>query len=270
QQKAGREAFEAVIEKAEPLDARLWRHEYQFAPLTTPEARAGLRQRLLDHASTIGDQSLARLYRDEWLSRFDSEVGRRQFQQSGPRARSAPRGRFEKGKFVPPILPPGSTARSIGSSGIDPQTARALMIGFVNFPDALADHAEQLAQLDVADAGIARVRDALVDSAFSGAKLDRDRDGPIFRALGVAGGSPSRSALSFSFTRADMDPDRACTDLAAAVEILTASEQVDRALSQATERCMQDTSQEAYDEQQRLIAAQQRLKQRLASLAGTD
>ncbi|MEO6360097.1 MAG: DNA primase, partial [Sphingomicrobium sp.] len=42
QQKAGREAFEAVIEKAEPLDARLWRHEYQFAPLTTPEARAGL------------------------------------------------------------------------------------------------------------------------------------------------------------------------------------------------------------------------------------
>ena len=38
------------------------------APLTTPEARAGLRQRLLDHAATIGDHALRRLYRDQWLS----------------------------------------------------------------------------------------------------------------------------------------------------------------------------------------------------------
>src|SRR3954468_398326 len=67
----GREAFEALLEQPEPLDARLWRHELEAQPLTTPEARAGFRQRLIDHASTIGDQALRRLYRDSWLQRFD-------------------------------------------------------------------------------------------------------------------------------------------------------------------------------------------------------
>src|SRR3954468_15708960 len=67
----GREAFEALLATPEPLDARLWRHELEAQPLTTPEARAGFRQRLIDHASTIGDQALRRLYRDSWLQRFD-------------------------------------------------------------------------------------------------------------------------------------------------------------------------------------------------------
>src|SRR5437764_10775430 len=70
----GREAFEALLEKPEPLDARLWRHEVEAAPLTTPEARAGLRQRLIDHAATIGDPALRQLYRDQWLGRFSEEV----------------------------------------------------------------------------------------------------------------------------------------------------------------------------------------------------
>ena len=53
-------------------------------------------------------------------------------------------------------------------------------------------------------------------------------------------------------------------------ETLTASEEVDRALTDATERLKADTSEEIYEEQQRLIEAQQGLLQRLAQLAGTD
>ena len=68
----GREAFEALLAEPEPLDARLWRHELDAAPLTTPEARAGLRQRLIDHAGAIGDPALRQLYREEWLSRFEA------------------------------------------------------------------------------------------------------------------------------------------------------------------------------------------------------
>src|SRR4051794_11260113 len=44
----GKEAFEALLATPEALDARLWRNEFEAAPLTTPEARAGLRQRLID------------------------------------------------------------------------------------------------------------------------------------------------------------------------------------------------------------------------------
>ena len=76
--------------------------------------------------------------------------------------------------------------------------------------------------------------------------------------------------MGFSFTRRDSDPQRARSDLAAAVEIIAAAEEVDRALSDATERLKRDLTAEALEEQQRLIAAQQGLRQRLASLAGTD
>jgi DNA primase len=76
--------------------------------------------------------------------------------------------------------------------------------------------------------------------------------------------------MGFSFTRRDSDPDRACSDLAAAVEIIAASDDVEKALADATERLKRDLTDEALDEQQRLIATQQRLRERLASLAGTD
>ena len=76
--------------------------------------------------------------------------------------------------------------------------------------------------------------------------------------------------MGFSFTRRDSDPDRARSDLAAAVEIIAATEEVEKALVDATERLMRDLTDEALNEQQRLVEAQQGLRQRLASLAGTD
>src|SRR5690349_15725567 len=66
----GREAFEALLANPEPLDARLWRHEVEAEPLTTPEAWAGLKERLIAHASAIGHPDLSRIYREDWLNRF--------------------------------------------------------------------------------------------------------------------------------------------------------------------------------------------------------
>ena len=65
-----REAFEQLLASTEPLDARLWRHELEAEPLTTPEAWAGLKARLVAHASTIGHSDLSRIYREDWLDRF--------------------------------------------------------------------------------------------------------------------------------------------------------------------------------------------------------
>ena len=44
----------------------------------------------------------------------------------------------------------------------------------------------------------------------------------------------------------------------------------DQALAHATERLKRDFTDEALEEQQRLITAQQTLRERLAQLAGTD
>jgi DNA primase len=267
----GKAAMEALLDRAEPLVDRLWRHELAVQPLTTPEARAGVRQRLIDHSKTIADQSLARLYRDEWLGRFDQEVGR-----PAPTSRKfAPqrRGSFVKGRFVPPEPPASATARAIASGGIDKATARALVAGFVYFPQALARHCEQLAELHITDRHAAAVRDRLVDAAHSGRELDRET---LLTILQSAGASADLDAvlgsggIAFSFTRSDTDPALAVRDLGVAVEALAASGEVELALLGATRRFESDMSDEAFAEQQRLVEAKQRLNQRLASLVASD
>jgi DNA primase len=262
----GREAFEALLANAEPLDAKLWRHEVEAEPLTTPEAWASLKQRLIAHASTIGHADLGRMYREDWLNRF-YELRRPAGQQGGNW--SAPQRKSGRKSWNPPPAPVGNDARAIASSGIDAPTARALMLGFANYPEELAAHCEQLASLPIPDKGTAKMRDELVNAAFSGATLDRDALSTILGSDEAAGGN-ARRPLGFSFTRRDSDPTRARSDLAAAVEIIAAAEEVDRALEDATERLKRDLTDEALAEQQRLIAAQQGLRQRLAQLAGTD
>jgi len=265
----GKEAFEALLAEPEPLDARLWRHEVEAAPLTTPEARAGLRQRLLDHARTIPDPALRQLYRDQWLQRFETEIAPQRVARSQDRGQRFARGAFKNGRWTPPEPPVGARARAIAASGIDAPTARALILGFANFPEELPAHCEQLASLPIADRGTSRMRDELVNAAFAGTVLDRDALGTILGPNEAVGGNAPR-AMGFSFTRRDSDPDRARSDLAAAVEIIAATEEVEKALVDATERLMRDLTDEALNEQQRLVEAQQGLRQRLASLAGTD
>ncbi|HEX3677737.1 MAG TPA: DNA primase [Sphingomicrobium sp.] len=262
----GRDAFEALIENPEPLDARLWRYEFETQPLNTPEAWAGLKQRLVDHSSQIGHADLARMYREDWLNRF--------YEQRRPAAATsfAPpqrRGSFKNGRFAPPRPPVGSNARAIAEAGIDGPTARALILGFANYPEELPAHCEQLAAIDIADKSTAKMRDDLVNAAFSGATLDREAVATILSGDGATG-PKALSAMGFSFTRRDSDPDRARSDLAAAVEIVAAAEEVDKALEDATERLKRDFTDEALEEQQRLIAARHGLRQRLAQLAGTD
>ena len=266
--KGGKAAFEALLADAEPLVELLWRHEVDAAPLDTPEARAGLRQRLLDHAAAIADPNVRQLYRDEWLGRFD-----KQFRpQAAERRPFVPRAQWLKkgGKFVPPEAPTSQAARAIGTTGIDRATASALLAGFMLYPEAVHDHAETLAHLTLPDRGTASLRDRLVDLAMSGAALDRDGLATILASGGAAGGKPVGSAMAFSFTRRDCDPARARSDLAAAVEIIAAGQEVDKALEFATEALKRDFTDEAYREQQRLIEARQGLMDRLASLASSD
>src|SRR5947209_4918213 len=262
----GKDAFEALLANPEPLDARLWRHELDAEALTTPEAWAGLKERLIGHAQTIGHTDLGRIYREDWLNRFYAQ--RRP--EGAPRAFTAQRrGSFKNGRFVPPSPPVGDKARAIASSGIDAPTARALILGFANFPEELPAHCEQLAALPIPDQTTARIRDELVNATFSGGALDQSSIATILSPDGATGRNAPR-VMGFSFTRRDSDPDRARSDLAAAVEIIGAAEEVDKALTHATERLKRDLTDEALLEQQRLIEARHGLRQRLAQLAGTD
>jgi DNA primase len=266
----GREAVEELLSAPEPLDQRLWRHERDASPLSTPEARAGLRQRLIEHSQAIADPELRRLYRDQWMDRYQAEMA-----QARPPKREwkpNPPGKFQRGRFTPSPGPVGAVARRIASSGIDAATARALILGFVNFPEALAPHCEQLAALAIPDATLSALRDKLVDAALSAETLDRQALATILQASGTKAGQErplSSGGIGFSFTHSDAEPERAVRDLGVAIDALAAEEEIGAALEAATER-LKAGDEEAFDEQLRLHVAREEIKQRLASLAGTE
>ena len=267
----GPAAMEALLSEPEALHDRLWRFERGSTDLTTPESRAGLRQRLVEHAQAIQHPELRRLYRDQWLARFEAEFGSvrrapRQQQQFRP-------GRFDpkSRRWVPPAPPPGEDMKRIGRSGIDAATARALLVGFAYYPEALTGHAEQLAHLPIGDRGLSSVRDRLVDAALSGEALDRQQLVTILQSV-RGHGDHARSLVSrggFSFTRSDTEPERAVRDLGVAIDALAAGEEIGAALDEATER-LKAGDGDAYDEQLRLRAAREEVMQRLASLVGTE
>ncbi|MEO7365295.1 MAG: DNA primase [Sphingomicrobium sp.] len=263
----GAQAVEALLAAPEPLDERLWRHERDAAPLTTPEARAGLRQRLIEHSQAIPDPSLRRLYRDQWLNRFDNDIAPQR------QARPFSKRPFRPGsKFIAPDPPASDTARAIGAGGIDRATARALIVGFATYPEILAAHCEQLAALPIADARTARLRDHLVNAAFSSATLDREGLATILESAGA--GADLKAALStggigFTFTRNDAEPEIACRDLGEAIEALSADGEIGAALADATER-LKAGEEQAFEDQRRLHVARDKVKERLASLTGTD
>jgi DNA primase len=265
----GGQALEALLASPEPLVERQSRYEVESAPLDTPEARAGLKQRLMDHVAAIGDPSLRQLYRDEWLRKFDALV-RPQAQQGQGRS-LYPRREWKKrdGKFVAPNPPALDSTRGVHRSGIEPAIARALLSGFILYPEALHDHVEELAHLKIADRGCAALRDQLVQIAMSGQHLDREALKTIL-AEQAQGGDVRRGAMRFSFTQPGSNPEIALNDLSAALEAVIARTEIEAALSEATRRLREDVSETAYAEQQRLMQAKQSYNDRLASLASYE
>ncbi|MCL6740214.1 DNA primase [Sphingomonas sp. RB56-2] len=283
----GKEAIDALLAAPEPLVERLWRHEVDAAPLDTPEARAGLKQRLMEHAGAIGDPNVRQLYRDEWLRKFDALV-RPQRQGQGPQqgqARSLyPRREWKHrsqdirgmseygargGRFAAPNPPALESTRSVHKTGIEPAIARALLSGFILYPEALHDHVEELAHLNLVDRGSASLRDQLVQIAMSGQHLDRDGIKTILGSQ-AAGIGVRRGAMRFSFTQAGSNPEVARSDLGSALEAIIALSEIEVALSEATTRLKQEISEVGYAEQQRLMSARKSYNDRLALLASSE
>jgi DNA primase len=264
----GRGALDVLLERPESLVEKVWRHELDAEPLTTPEQKAGLRRRLSDHASAIQDGDVREQYRFELLKRFnDLTLPQRQW---------TPRPPFKPGaRFVSPPRPTSAEARSVGRTGLSPQLGRAVLQGLINFPALIGQHAEAIAALPLAERDAAALRDLMLDSAMANAALDPQALNTI---LADSGGAPliedlgRKRGLAFSFTRRDAEPDRACRDLALAIETLAARPGLDAALEAATARLKDEGDEAAFQEQQRLRAARDEADRQLATLfeAGGD
>ena len=271
----GREALDALLEKPEPLVDRLWRHELEAEPLATPEQRAGLRGRLMDHVAAIGDPDVRDQYRAELLGRFNALTrpppgpwkkgawGKEGWSKDGRNAQGQ-----RTGRYAPPTRASERT-KAVGTSGLSALTARAVLAGLLNHPELIASHAEAISALPLTDRGALRLRDDLLDAALSHGELDQERlntilaqsdAAPLAEALRVERG------LAFSFTRRDADPERACRDLVLVIDTLAAQPLIEAALEAATVRLKDDGNDAAFEEQQRLRAARDEADRQLAAL----
>jgi DNA primase len=258
----GPRAMEALLAAPTSLLDTLWEHERDALPLATPEAKAGLKARLLAHVETIGDGDIRALYRRELLDRFSAFAFRRReerpFVPTGPRnpaSRSAGR-RF--GGQPEPARPHESTmARLAHPAGgaVRRQALGAIAAGLMRLPGEIGRHAEALAVLAREDERI----DLLVSLDEGGQALDSAKIATTFAEQGfmTAEMAPPR-AMAFRFLHADDAEARA--ELADAIAILVERPAIAAALARATELGAQ--SDEDWAEQQRLRQQLQALEKR--------
>jgi len=79
----GGEAMKRVLEKSVPLVDMLWRREVERERLDSPEAKAGLKNRIFEALREISDEGVRDQYKTALLGRFDKEYGRPKWTPSG-------------------------------------------------------------------------------------------------------------------------------------------------------------------------------------------
>jgi DNA primase len=259
--KGGRAAFDALLESAQPLVDYVWATEQAASPLKTPEQRAGLKQRLMDHIATISDAEVRRHYSSAIRERFDALFfARREFVP-------------QRGKFAapPPQRPPSSGARSISGAGLGFDWQ--ILAGLVRHPSVILTCAEALAVLPMRDPPLQAFKALLVDAAYDTDIVESGRLDTICAEHGhsaLLAALRASVGLAFSFTRGDADDQVARRDLAMAIEALASRPELDAALMAATARLSQGFDEDGFAEQMRLMTALRQADQKLASLVQGD
>ncbi len=255
----GAAAMERLLASATSLIETLWDAERDAQPLTTPEAKAGLKARLMAHVETIGDPEIKGLYRRELSDRFSDfayppRPPRPVFQPSQPGQRSSWRG----APTPPPRL---SDAARIQLSGMMAGGQRqglldAVIAGLTRFPDQIDRHTEALTRLARIDPEAAPGIELLLELAET---LDSQRP----NAICATQGQPAPPAdIRYAFLDEGHDPGAACEELAEAVSLLVERPALEVALAATIGRFDEDP-EGCFFEQTRLRAQLNAIEERL-------
>jgi DNA primase len=269
---AGVKAFETVLQGAIPLAELLWRSEQEAAPLNTPEAQAGFKQRLAALTATIADTDIRALYGRLFKERYDGLffAPRARAERTGPTPPRRGGAGLRGGRWAPPPPPATAEAMALRETGGDTLLLRAVLAGLLHFPSEIIVHREALASLDTADERLARLLDALLEASDREETVETER---LLTILGerelynMAKGLLRADALHFTFTRAEADRRRAQRDLAEAIAVIVAMPRIEAELAAVT-RAMADHLDEAgFVRQQSLRKLKADLAARVAELA---
>lgn len=189
---AGAEALRALLAAARPLSDMLWLMETEGRRFETPERRAGLMRALDGRIRAIADADVQRAYRESFDQRFLETFGYgpwsggRRVPAAGPgRFAAGGRGRAPRGRYPAARAAPGADRPSgAGRAGAFAPGARqapglllrrqeqVLLACLLNHPGLIAEQAEELSELELADPGFLRFCRVLLDLAARDPDLD--------------------------------------------------------------------------------------------------
>ena len=251
---AGPAAMNRLLGDACSLLDALWEHERDAVPLDTPEAKAGLKARLLAHVETIADRDIRALYRRELLDRFSIfAFPRRDFPGRTGGVSAGIRG-----------------ARSRGQTrGPRDALSAAVLAGLLRRPGEIAAHAEVLARAAAFDPRFA----ALLDALDAEGPLESEALSTILAQQGMAVPEATDYAgLRFGFLNSDIEPELASAELRQAIALLVERPELLAALADATERCTlgasDDDFAQAWADQQRILKRKLEFDARLRQMSG--
>jgi DNA primase len=157
----GAPAMQAVLDRAEPMVALLWRRETEGQVLDSPERRAGLDKRLRAALARIADPSIRGHYADE-IRRLRADLfgqGARRF--VGPAMR--------RGGPQPPAQPtPGARASALAAPGeaVEERLLEAVLLAtFLTHPALVREFEADLETLELVDADHETLRHAILRHA---------------------------------------------------------------------------------------------------------
>jgi len=256
----GAAGVEAALGGAVSLAEALWQHERDAVPLTTPEAKAGLKARLLAHIATIADRDIQALYRREWLQRFSA------FAFPPPRERRLPGGKGNRATLMSPSAHIPRLVHAV-SGGAQDHLMTAIVCGLVRWPGEIASNADALASLARHDWRI----DALLGAFESGVPLEK----PALRTILTAKGfdpalEDDQRRLRLPFLQADADPHLAIAALRGAISLLVEQPALEAALRAAMARYEKDVCEEARLEHDRLRKRKLDFDAQFGQMAGRE
>ncbi|TMM49825.1 DNA primase [Qipengyuania marisflavi] len=262
----GTAAIEALLAEPASLLDTLWSFERDAVPLSSPEDKAGLKQRLIDHIDTIQHPDIRALYKRELLERFSSFA----FPPRPPRE-FLPQGQWKKGNFpaaIPTVTPDVvERLKRAMAGGSRDRFATAVIAGLARFPDQILQHEQALTEYARRDRNSGPAIDLLLESAE---KLDLHAQSTISLAQGLP--APP-DTTRYAFLDEGTEAGEARKDLAEAVSLLVEKPALESALAEATARFESDPEGSMAEQSRlrdRLLALNERLKRFGRKKAATE
>ena len=251
----GPDAMQKLLDQPKSLLDMLWGSERDAQPLTSPEAKAGLKARLMEHVDTIHDQDVRALYRRELLDRFSAfaypprEPKSQRSAVGWKRQSSAPQGLSNDAR---------ATLQRATSGGQRSTFLSAVIAGLKRYPEEIARHSEALIGLAQLDPNAAPQIESLIE-------LSETLDSHGANAISQQQGDPAPPEYRhYAFLREGTSPGEAREELAEAVSLLAQKPALEAAMAATIARFDEDP-EGSFAEQDRLrrqlTTVEERLKQ---------